>query len=47
MPFREVVEDGTFDPEVIEVMSVAYEGVCKALNLVDRSDPITMPSRRR
>jgi hypothetical protein len=41
MPFRQFIQDGAFDPETIEIMSAAYLGACKALNLVDRDDPIT------
>ena len=42
MPFRHLIQDATFDPAAIEIMSAAYEGVCKALNLVDRDDPLTV-----
>ena len=42
MPFRHLIQDATFDPEVIEIMSAAYDGVYKALNLSDRNDPLTM-----
>jgi hypothetical protein len=42
MPFRHLIQDATFDPAAIEIMSATYEGVCKALNLVDRNDPLTM-----
>ncbi len=41
MPFRNVIHDGTFDPETLEIMSAAYDGVCKYLNLADRDDPLT------
>jgi hypothetical protein len=41
MAFRQLVQDATFDPEAIEVMSAAYEGVCKTLGLTDHTDPIT------
>ena len=41
MPFRHLIQDATFDPEAIEIMSAAYSGVCKALDLSDRNDPLT------
>ena len=41
MPFRHLIQEATFDPEAIEIMSAAYEGVCKALSLADRDDPLT------
>jgi hypothetical protein len=41
MPFRHLIQDATFDPEAIEIMSAAYNGVCKVLNLADRNDPLT------
>jgi hypothetical protein len=33
--FRNVIHDATFDPETLEIMSAAYDGVCKYLNLAD------------
>jgi hypothetical protein len=34
-------QHAVFDPETIEIMSTAYEGVCEALNLADRTNPLT------
>lgn len=41
MPFSQIVQDETFDPDTIEIMSAAYVGACKALGLADRTDPLT------
>ena len=41
MPLRHLLHGSVFGPETIEVMSAAYEGVCKTLGLADRTDPIT------
>jgi hypothetical protein len=41
MAFRHLIHDATFDPETLEIMSAAYNGVCKNLNLADRDDPLT------
>ena len=34
-------QHAAFDPETIEIMSAAYEGACEALNLADRTNPLT------
>jgi hypothetical protein len=41
MPLSQLIQGEAFDPEAIEIISAAYEGACKALGLVDRSDPLT------
>ncbi len=41
MPLRHLLQGSAFDPDTIEVISAAYEGVCKTLGLVDRTDPLT------
>ena len=40
-------QHAAFDPETIEIMSTAYEGVCEALNLADRTNPLTYLSQRK
>jgi hypothetical protein len=35
------MQEGVFDPELVAIMSAAYEDALGALNLRDRSDPIT------
>jgi hypothetical protein len=43
MAIYRLIASGTFDPEVIEVMTMttAYEASLSDLQLADRSDPIT------
>lgn len=41
MPIREMLDRGAFSPHDIEEMAAAFESTLAALNLVDRSDPIT------
>jgi hypothetical protein len=41
MPIRPYIEGDAFDPEIIQIMSAAYEETCRKLQLVDRTDPIT------
>jgi hypothetical protein len=40
MPFSHLIQDGTFDPDTIEIICVAYEGSCKAFGIADRTDPL-------
>ena len=41
MPIRQFITENSFDPETIEEMSLALEGVCKDLCLKMRDDPVT------
>lgn len=41
MAIYRLIASGTFDPDVIEVMTVAYEGALADLRLIDRNDPVT------
>ncbi len=41
MAIYRLIASGNFDPDVIEVMTAAYEGALADLRLVDRSDPLT------
>jgi hypothetical protein len=41
MAIYRLIEDGAFDPDTVALMSGAYEDTLRALNLSDRSDPIT------
>jgi hypothetical protein len=41
MPIRQFITEDSFDPETIEEMSLALEGVCKDLCLKMRDDPVT------
>jgi hypothetical protein len=36
-----MIASRTFDPEVVEAMTAAYEMALSDLDLVDRSDPLT------
>jgi hypothetical protein len=40
MPIRSLVESGAFDPEAVEIISMAFDAALIELGLVDRSDPI-------
>jgi hypothetical protein len=39
MPLSRFLRDATFGPEEIAVMTKAFEGALRALDLVDRTDP--------
>jgi len=41
MAIYRMIASGTFDPEVVEAMTAAYEMALSDLDLVDRSDPLT------
>ena len=41
MPIRRMLENGAFNPRQITEMSAAFESALTALNLADRTDPIT------
>lgn len=41
MPIRGMLDRGAFNPHEIGEMVAAFEATLAALNLVDRSDPIT------
>ena len=41
MPIRGMLDSGAFNPRDIDEMTAAFESALAALNLVDRSDPIT------
>ena len=41
MPIRGMVDRGAFNPREIGEMVAAFEATLEALNLVDRTDPIT------
>jgi hypothetical protein len=38
VPIRQFLKEGVFDPDVIAIMSTAFEDVCKALELSGRRD---------
>jgi len=40
MPLIRLIRDNAFDPEVILVMSAAFEDALTTLHLVDREDPL-------
>ena len=35
-----MLSSGAFDPDTVNAMTTAYEHVCAALDLVDRTDPL-------
>ena len=39
MPIRKFIQESSFNPEEIEVIVHAFQGVCKELKLTDRDDP--------
>jgi hypothetical protein len=41
MAIYRLLQNSAFDPDAIQIMTAAYEGACRALQLADRSDPIT------
>jgi len=41
MPIRGMLDAGVFQPREIDEMSAAFEATLAALNLVNRSDPVT------
>jgi hypothetical protein len=41
VPITMFLAGPVFDPETIEVMSIAFERMCRELKLVDRKDPVT------
>ena len=41
MPITRLLQTSTFEPEQIKALVEAYESVLAALNLVDRTDPLT------
>ena len=41
MPITRLLQTSTFNPEQINELVLAYESVLAALNLLDRSDPLT------
>ena len=41
MPLTPFLAGGNFDPQAIEAMSAAFEGVCESLRLLNRNDPVT------
>jgi hypothetical protein len=41
MAIYKLIQSGSFDPEMIEAMTTAYERVLSDLRLVDRTDPLT------
>ena len=41
MPIRGMLAGGVFNPRDIDEMTAAFEATLAALNLVDRTDPVT------
>ncbi len=41
MPLIPYLKEASFDPEAIKAMTAAFEAVCEALQLANRSDPLT------
>jgi hypothetical protein len=40
MPLTPFLNEASFDPDAVKAMTVAFDAVCKALQLLHRSDPI-------
>jgi len=41
MAIYRLLQNSSFDPEAVKVMTTAYEAARERLGLVDRSDPLT------
>jgi hypothetical protein len=41
MPMDRLLDNASFDPAAVTALRNAYEGVCAALQLADRTDPLT------
>jgi hypothetical protein len=41
MAIYRMLSSGAFDPDVVKAMTIAYERACTALDLADRTDPLT------
>jgi hypothetical protein len=41
MAIYKMLSGGSFDPDAVTAMTAAYERACTALDLVDRTDPLT------
>ena len=41
MPIHRLFQNGAFEPEAIQAMSLAFEDALKTLGLKDRADPLT------
>ena len=41
MPIVRHLQGFDFDPETIKIITIAYEKVCRELQLIDRNDPLT------
>jgi hypothetical protein len=41
MAIYRLLQNSGFDPDAIKIMTVAFEGACRELQLADRSDPFT------
>ena len=41
MPMDRLLDNASFDPVALTALRNAYEGVCAALQLADRTDPLT------
>jgi hypothetical protein len=41
MPINRLLDNAAFDPAAVTALRNAYEGACAALQLADRSDPLT------
>ena len=42
MPIRRLLDNNTFGPDEITVMIGAFEDTLRALEMVDRNDPVTL-----
>jgi hypothetical protein len=40
MPTKRMLDSAAFDPAAVTALTNAYEGVCAALQLADRTDPL-------
>jgi hypothetical protein len=40
MPIKRMLDSSAFDPAAVTALTNAYEGVCAALQLADRTNPL-------
>jgi hypothetical protein len=41
MAIQRLLGSGAFDPDAVRALTTAYEHACAALDLLDRTDPLT------
>lgn len=47
MAIYRLLQNSPLDPDDIKILTDAYEAVLSRMNLVERTDPVTEPLRKR